>query len=271
MGATPELHRETGLVEHDLGRYMREPGIARRPEYFRRSDGEPILYAGALHALNGEPGGGKSWLSLAAVAQVIAQGQGAIFFDFESTPGRVADRLRALGADPQTVSTLLRYIQPDGPFGIATLDELRGLVAGGCGLVVVDSVSESMARAGLDENVAAEVIGWVEATVRPLARDGAAVLLVDHVTKSQADRGRWARGSGAKLAVVDGAAFTLHSTHGFSRQGSGTAELTVTKDREGCLGPVGAVAARVVFNVRRAGEDVEIRLDPPTGRPGAEL
>jgi hypothetical protein len=263
--ATPREAPELGLVDHDLGKHMRNPEVGRRPIHLRRSDGVPILYEGSLHAISGEPGCGKSWIALATAKSIIDTGHGVVVLDYESSPQRVASRLLALGADPDLVSAQLSYLTPLGLFGLAELDHLRGLVQGGSALVVVDSVSEAMAAAGLDENLAGDVLGWAESTVRPLARDGATVLLIDHVTKSQGDRGRWARGSGAKLALIDGVAFALTATKGFSRQGSGSASLVVAKDRDGCVGAVGDTVAHVTFEVRRAGDAVRVRLDPPDG------
>lgn len=261
--ATAKPSTDLSLVEHDLGKYMENPEAVRRPQYLKRTDGEPILYEAALHSISGEPGCGKSWLGLATALDLLRVGKGVVLLDYESNASTVAGRLLALGADPNQVSKLVHYVVPAGVLGLAELDYLRRLVEAGAALVVVDSVSEAMASAGLDENVARDVIGWIASTVRPLARDGAAVLLIDHVTKSQGERGRWARGSGAKLAVIDGAAFTLTATTGFSRQGSGTAELVVAKDRDGCVGAVGDTVAYVAFEVRRAGDEIRVRLDPP--------
>jgi hypothetical protein len=155
---------------------------------------------------------------------------------------------------------------PAGPVELIEVDHLRR-VADGAAVVVIDSVPEAIAQGGLDENAASDVTRWIDGLPRPLARDGAAVLLVDHVVKAAAGRGRWARGSGAKLAAVD-VAFELRSVRSFSRQGSGAARLVVAKDREGCVGAVGDVAAEVAFDVRLGGDEVQIRLDPPKAGGG---
>ena len=87
---------------------------------------------------------------------------------------------------------------------------------------------------------------------------------MDHVTKAEEGRGRWARGSGAKLALVDGAAYSLNVSAAFSRYVSGSGTLTVAKDRHGMVGAVGSVAAEVHFDV----EDRSlwrVRLEAPSG------
>jgi hypothetical protein len=59
------------------------------------------------------------------------------------------------------------------------------------------------------------------------------VVVLDHIPKDN-KTGRYARDSGAKLATVD-VAITVDPIRAFSRQQSGLVNLTVTKDRRGCL------------------------------------
>lgn len=66
-----------------------------------------------------------------------------------------------------------------------------------------------------------------------VARTGAAVALIDHVTKSQEGRGRWAIGSERKLSGLDGAAYGFETVLPFGRGKTGTVKITVAKDRCG--------------------------------------
>jgi hypothetical protein len=144
----------------------------------------------------------------------------------------------------------------------AELDHLRQLRAeANATLVVVDSLGEGMVRNNLDENSTADVIAFAEGVLRPLVRDGAAVLVMDHVRKDAA--GRWAKGSAQKLAVVDGVAYRLEPGEGFSRRGSGSACLRVAKDREGAVGPIDSLAAEIRFEVIASGDSMRIHLYPP--------
>ena len=71
------------------------------------------------------------------------------------------------------------------------------------GIVLWDSSAAFLARAGLDENSAADVTRFWSQVLTPLAREhGAAVLVIDHDTKN-GEPPRFARGSGAKLAATD--------------------------------------------------------------------
>ena len=49
------------------------------------------------------------------------------------------------------------------------------------------------------------------------------MLLVDHVTKSKDDRGRYAIGAQAKLAGIDGAAYSVKMVSPFGRGRTGRA------------------------------------------------
>lgn len=75
---------------------------------------------------------------------------------------------------------------------------------------------------------------WWARVLTPLARDlHAAVLVIDHDTKSS-EASRYARGSGAKLAVLD-VQFKIEIVTAFSRQQSGELKFRVSKDRRGWL------------------------------------
>ena len=70
--------------------------------------------------------------------------------------------------------------------------------------MVIDGVTEAMTMHGLELKDNADVAKFVELLPRPLARMGAAVVLVDHVAKDTGGRGRFAIGAPHKLAGIDG-------------------------------------------------------------------
>ena len=101
-------------------------------------------------------------------------------------------------------------------------------------LVLADSAAAFLARAGLDENSAADVTRFWQNVLVPLGREhGAAVLVIDHDTKNGA-QSRFSRGSGAKLAASD-VMIKVELIKAFSRTENGVLRLTVTKDRRGWL------------------------------------
>lgn len=252
---------DCGFVRVDLA------GVANgesppEPTLLRRSDGFHLLYPGAVHWLSGEPGGGKTWVALAAVSQVVAAGGRAVVCDYEDTAATITGRLLALGLDPAGLADMA-YLNVNGPIAAPGIKWLEGLIRhDGIQLVVIDSVAESLAVEGYSENDAVEVTTWMQKLPRSLARAGATVLVVDHLAKDAGSRGRWARGSGAKLAAADGVAYLLEPRLPFSRTSSGLADLEVAKDRHGAVGQIGETVATVRFDVAD-GSLRRVVLDPP--------
>lgn len=228
-----------------------------------RSDGHSLLYAGKMHVFQAEPSSGKSWIALLAVAEVLAVGGAAAYLDFEDTPTGILRRLLALGASPSAISERFYYTRPVSGFGPAELQHLRKILDRlNPDLVVIDGVGEALSRQGFSEDKADDVVRWTDLLPRMLARTGAAVLMLDHVAKNPEDRGRWARGSGAKLAVVDGASYQIKVRRPFSRHRPGEIDLVVAKDRPGGVGAIGEVAAKITIEPSAAGEHVAMRIDP---------
>lgn len=250
-----------GITRHDLGAALLEDGPS-RPSVLRRGDGLALLYAGALNTLFGEPGGGKSWLAVRGVAEVLASDGRAVVLDYEDVAATWAARLVDLGVSTDVLAGVA-YFQVAGQLGDQGVSWLCELITGwDVKLVVVDSLCEALAGEGSSENDSSEVARFLARVPRPLARAGAAVLLLDHVSKLPELRGRWARGSTVKLSAIDGAAFGLVTLTPFCRSSSGHGQLVLAKDRPGFVGSVGDVAAEVRFVVE-GGSLTGIQLDMP--------
>lgn len=235
-------------------------------QLFLRSDGSGLLYPGKMHTIQAEPSSGKSWLGLYACAEVLAVGGSVVYLDFEDTARGILRRMLNLGASPAHTADRFAYMQPIAGFGVTerrllwrSVDELNP------DLVVIDGVAEALTREGLSENEATDVVKWFELP-RALARSGAAVLMLDHVAKDAEGRGRWARGSGAKLGAIDGAVYQLKIGTSFSKHRAGTAKLIIAKDRPGGVGAIGETAALVTVTPAAGGERVTITVDPDTSK-----
>ncbi|MPZ61836.1 MAG: AAA family ATPase [Propionibacteriales bacterium] len=203
------------------------------PTYLTRADGVPLIYAGKMHSLYGESESGKSWVALVAAVEVLACGGRVLFIDFESDRGTVINRLRKLGASPDALRERFGYTRPDVSPEMVP-GNFRELVSGNWQLVIIDGVTEALtvlALSGRDED---DVARFKRQLMRPFAEAGAAVVTVDHVTKSKDDRGRFALGSQHKLAALDGAAYVVEPGKAPLLAGTrGEAVLRVAKDREG--------------------------------------
>lgn len=234
-----------------------------QPTILVRSDGGALLYPGKMHVFQAEPSSGKSWIALYAVAEILNLGGSAGYLDFEDTPTGILRRLLALGASPAALGERFYYSRPLTGFGAAELQDLRRMLDRlNPDLVVIDGVGEALSRQGFSEDKADDVVRWTDLVPRMIARTGAAVLMLDHVAKDPEQRGRWARGSGAKLAVVDGASYQLKVRRPFSRHREGLVDVIAAKDRPGGVGAIGETVASVTITPHAAGERVTLRIEP---------
>ena len=236
-------------------------------DFLTRTDGHRFLYAGKMHLIAGHPGTGKSWLAASASAEVLAFGGSVVYLDYEDAPKGILGRHLALGADVDDVRARFRYVQIVGGFGLAERAELHALLTRmNPDLVVIDGVAESLARDGYDENSAGDYVKWVEALPRPIARTGAAVLMIDHLKKDDEGGGKAHRGTGAKLGAIDGAAFLLKAVTGFSRKRAGASKITITKDRPGGVGAAMETVGVMKVEPHGDGARVIVTIEPDVGK-----
>jgi len=196
-----------------------------------------LLYRGGLHSLAGPPDSGKSTLLYVWTLELLAAGAAVVLLDEEAGRELVTEKLLALGATPALLDPA-RLVYAEFPARAWDAADRRGLAAllGEVrpALVGFDSAGAFLAQAGLRENDAPDVTALYKGVLLPAARtSGAAVVVLDHVTK-QEDAGRYARGSGAKLGLVD-VAFMVEPITPFTRTASGLLRLRVAKDRRGWL------------------------------------
>lgn len=254
----------SALLETDL-----EP---EQPTYLTRTDGQALFYAGKTHTLQAEPSSGKSWISLAAVVEVLELGGEAGYYDFEDTPSGILRRARQLGAPEEALRDRFHYARPLGRLGPAELAHIdRTLEEWNFDLFVIDGVGESMTRNGMSEDKAEDVLAWFDLLPRRIAESGAAVVMVDHVSKDPEQRGRWARGSSAKLGAVDGAAYQIKLSESFSRHKAGAVRLVVAKDRPGGVGAIGETVAVAKINPSGGGERVKVTFEPKAEQKPGEV
>jgi hypothetical protein len=196
---------------------------------------EGLLYSGSLHALQGPPESGKTTLAVWLVLQLLQRGERVVYMDEESGAEQLVDKLLGMGAAPEDLEGL-RYLEFEGrAWDDSDVLGFRDLLESEKpALIVFDSMAALLATSARDENAARDVRAFMQAAMLEPARDyGPAVVYVDHVTKA-GDGGRYARGSGDKLAVVD-VAWKVEPGHSFNRHTSGWFTLTHSKDRRGYL------------------------------------
>ena len=207
-----------------------------------RRDGKALLYPYAIHSIAGEPGSGKTWAALVAIAQELEQGNNTLFIDFEDRPQTIVHRLRSLGTTVQAISDHLRYIRPEtalNPTSRALLEQ----AATSCTIAIIDGITEAMTLHGLSLLDNEDVARWLALVPKILADLGPAVVQIDHVVKNADQRGRYAIGGQHKLAGITGVAYKMLTIRSFGQGTKGHAKLVIDKDKHGDVGPNGVTAA----------------------------
>jgi hypothetical protein len=215
------------------------------PSILKTADGRYLLYRGRVHLFAGESESLKSWLAQLACLQVLREGGRVLWIDYEDSPDGLLERLRLLGAADENLRSVI-YLRPSEPLRprgsrgrAASL--LEAELRQGFDLAVVDGVTEAMSLEGLDLNSNGDVAVWLRLLPKWIAElSGAATVFIDHVSKTQDARGRFAIGGQHKLAGIDGAAYTFRV---LSRGGRALGEtsnkavvaLTISKDRPGFI------------------------------------
>lgn len=227
------------------------------PTLGRIADGSALFYPGRVNGLAGESGGGKTWTALAACAQELAEAAAVLYVDLEDDAAGIVGRLLDLGADSDAIAARFAYVSPSERFDVVAregfselLDALRPA------LVVIDSTGEGLALDGANPNADEDVASWFRRLPRWVAERGPGVLVLDHVTKADAE-GLWPIGSQRKRAAITGAQYMQRVVRPFAKDSAGHAKLVCAKDRAGNY-RTGQHVADLKVTPTAEGVDVEI-------------
>lgn len=207
------------------------------PEVVSYGAGRALFYSARINEVHGEPGQGKTWVALYAAKSVMEEGKFVLYVDPEDTEPGIISRLLSMGVAPDVLVKSFKLVSQPEPL------ELPGIAAWAKAehpaLVVFDGLAEMLTSHGLSEIDPGEVLRFFRDVIRPYTLCGSAVLITDHVIKDRESRGKWMRGTGAKMGRYDGAVYSLDQEKPFSRDCAGMVRLTVAKDRNGGVGAVG--------------------------------
>jgi hypothetical protein len=220
-----------------------------------------LFYAGAINEVHGEPSVGKTNILLAAAGTVLANGGKVFFLDPEDSPARIIPRALSLGIDREAMRTGFFYMQDPTPEDYAVAHEWARRERPD--LVILDGLAEALAREGHDENTPADVLSFFQDRIRPFADAGCAAVIADHVAKSSETRGRWARGSGAKMGRYNGASYEIVLGESYTPTKPGHVRLKVSKDRNGGVGAIGTTVFELHFSPRDFGGTEAMWKEPP--------
>lgn len=208
------------------------------PSLMPRDDGAFLLYPGRVHSLHGESESGKSLVAQGEAARLLQLGHDVLYIDFEADKESVTGRLLELGAPPSAIGdhARFRYVFPEvDPRKFAHEREaVATLLARSYSLAVIDGVTDALGIFGQSTKDNDDITAFMRLVPRTIARKtGAAVLLIDHVSKDTENRGRFAIGGQAKMAALDGAAYIVEVAEALGRGRRGVVTLRVGKDRPG--------------------------------------
>ena len=201
-----------------------------------RDDGVCLLYPGLTHSIHGESESGKSWVAQVETARLLREGHPVLYVDFESDPASVVGRLLELGCTKDDLAHL-DYRRPEvRPTHEGEAGAWFDMLAGGYALAVIDGVTDSLGLWGYKITDNDEVAAWARVFPKRLAHtSGAAVLMIDHVTKNPDTRGRFAIGGQAKMSGLTGAAYVVDVVEPLGRGLVGVLSIRVAKDRPGTV------------------------------------
>jgi len=246
------------------------------PELLARSDGMALLYRGHVNEIHGVPEAGKGFIVAVAVAEELDAGRRVLYLDFDQDPEGVVERVLAAGAAPDSLD-LLDLHPIDEPLPITIQGNIRYLtddaedvlvsLTDSASLVVLDGVNAGLSMHGMSAKDERDYADFTRLFAFRFKREGATVILIDHVTKSAEGRGVFAFGTIHKSAVLDGASYAVQVIDQPSPGRVGRLSLEVAKDRRGGVRATAVrtankdIAAEIVID--DTGERTVIRVEPP--------
>lgn len=208
------------------------------PEIMACNDGVGLFYSACVNSVFGDPESGKTWVVLAAAADLLLQREPkpVLFLDLDHNgAAAIVARLFAFGVPKYRLSdpAMFRYCEPESPQDIHNVIQDAALWRPA--LVAIDSLGELLPIYGASSNSADDYTRVHKTAVKPFAQLGTCVVVVDHEAKNAASREYGAGGTMAKKRAVDGSYLRCRAIEPFTPGFGGTAELTVVKDRHGGL------------------------------------
>lgn len=219
------------------------------PTVMQRTDGQYLMYPGRVNMLAGSSESAKSWIALGTVLQVMANGERAMFLDFEDEPVNTLNRLALLGAGHDDLRKQFTYIRPEDPLSDMQRDSWGKAIATPEGqkhsqmlwdaieaidptFIVADGMTALYGLHGLSTNDTSEtdvITSWL----KRLTRNGrSTVLVIDHTNKGS-ERGSMPTGSQHKVSMVQGTLMQAWMIKQPMPGSLGEIELVVLKDRPG--------------------------------------
>jgi hypothetical protein len=204
------------------------------PDVLPFSDDLCLFYSGAFNLIYGDTESGKTWLCLAAVTSVLNDGGTATIIDLDhnGAPALIGNLIK-LGVDLQILEDPKRFRLSE-PVDRPDLQEVvQDQLAVKPDVVILDSLGEILPLFRANSNSADDFTTVHADVIKPLTRNGASALVVDHLAKNADSRAFGPTGTAAKMRAADGIAIKVTAERQFTPGAGGTAKLQVYKDRYG--------------------------------------
>lgn len=227
---------------------------------------DQLICRGDVHLLMGEPGIGKSWLTMALCLGVIrgtewlSQGVTTpgrvLYVDEENPEGLVFHRLRTQLGMTEEEARKVRYLNNQGILLDKDPDQLVDeAVEFGPSLIVLDSLTRFHMG---EEDKAGPMAQLYNSALKPLAREtGAALVILHHAGKTESNSSyRRSRGSGEIIANVDAGfdarqsginSMTLATFKSRRRQAGDVLHVAIVDTPEGGVRLIGGVTPEPPF------------------------
>lgn len=277
--ATDENGDHPGWRPRDLGWLLvGRPPEVEKPTVLRANAGHSVFYAGRVNGIYGDPEAAKTWITLAAIADVLSSGGRAAFIDVDHNGDiDLAMRLHNLGAGDVNIADpdRLRLYSPDDGNDLHLI--AADLAEWAPDVVVWDSIGEVVPMLGFKSTDNDEVTAAIRRILLPAAKAGSCVIGIDHLPKNQdaRDSGYAIGGSAKKRAI--GGSYVMASVVPGKQPAPGQAgevRLSIEKDRPGELRrAVGAkIVGRFVLDSTHPDGSITWELKPvQTAADGKEL
>lgn len=268
----------TRYTEHvDLAAVLAGGIEAEQPVLLHRDDQRPLLYRAAVNVLQGDPEGGKTWVLKAATAEALTAGQRAAFIDVDHNGATsTADHLLRLFVPKEilTDAERFRYYEPEDAAHLRRI--VADLIGWRPAVVGVDSLGEVLPMLGYNSNDSDDFSTANREVLRPMARSGACVVVIDHLAKNTTSRAFGSTGSAAKQRTPDGVVLRVSVLDTYAPGQGGASSLEVWKDRKGGVRvhcPQGRNPSAGTFRLHpENGGGLSWSVSPPNGqeRPSAQ-
>ena len=159
-----------------------------------------LFYSSSFNLIYGDTESGKTWLCLAAVASVLSDGGTATIIDLDhnGAPALIGNLIK-LGVDPEILQDPRRFRLSEPGDRLDLVEVVQDQAVAKPDVVILDSLGEILPLFRANSNSADDFTAVHAEIIKPLTRNGASVLVVDHLAKNADSRSYGPTGTAAKL------------------------------------------------------------------------